>query len=219
MKRFLLILSLGGAAWGHDVITTSITFDREIIRIVYSRCASCHRPGGTAFSLLTYRDARPWAEAIKEEVLARRMPPWGAVKGFGDFRNDEGLTPEQLETIVSWADGGVPEGEEKTLPPVPEFQAPPSAQPPSNELAVSGEFKLKAPLKLDGLWPKTIPDKASFQITAILPDGSVQPLLWLLEYKKEWGHPFLLRTTVELPAGTVIRGVPKDASVVLLKGE
>ncbi len=29
------------------------------------------------------RTVEPWAEAIKEEVLARRMPPWNAVKGFG----------------------------------------------------------------------------------------------------------------------------------------
>src|SRR5438105_11797568 len=83
----------------HDVITTKITFDREIARIVYARCASCHRPGGTAFSLMTYDDARPWAKAIQEEVLERRMPPWGAVKGFGDFRNDQALTPEQIEVI------------------------------------------------------------------------------------------------------------------------
>ena len=121
MKYVLTLVCVGLPAWGHDIITTPITFDREIARIVYSRCASCHHPGGSAFSLMTYKEARPWAEAVKEEVLARRMPPWGAVKGFGDFRNDQALTPEQLEVITSWADGGVPEGEEKDLPPLPKF--------------------------------------------------------------------------------------------------
>jgi hypothetical protein len=223
MKRVLFILALGAgtsaAALAHDVITTAITFDREIIRIINSRCASCHHEDGPAFSLMSYKVARPWAEAIKEEVLARRMPPWGAVKGFGDFRNDEGLTPEQLEVIVSWADGGVPEGEDKDLPPPPKFEVPAKNAPPAHDPAVSGEYKLKTAMKLDGLWPKTIPDKASFQITAVLPDGSVQPLLWLLEYKKEWGHPFLFRTPLDLPAGTLIHGIPKDASIVLLKPE
>ena len=57
------------------------------------------------------------------------MPPWGAVKGFGDFRNDQALTPEQLELIVSWADGGVPEGEEKDLPPPPKFDESTPAAP------------------------------------------------------------------------------------------
>ncbi len=208
-----------GAAFGHDIITTPITFDREIKRIVDSRCGSCHRPGGVAFSLMTYKDARPWAEAIKEEVLARRMPPWGAVKGFGDFRNDQALTPEQLELIVSWADGGVPEGAEKDLPAAPKGDAAagvPSA-PPKGSINVSGEFVVKSDFKLDGLWPQRIPAKASFQITALLPDGSLEPLLWIQEYKPEWGHPFLLRAPLDLPKGSVIQGIPKDASVTLLK--
>ena len=72
----------------HDVISTKLTWSREVSRIIYKRCASCHHEGGSAFSLMTYEEARPWAKAIKEEVLERRMPPFGAVKGFGDFRDD-----------------------------------------------------------------------------------------------------------------------------------
>jgi hypothetical protein len=60
--------------------------------------------------LTTYGDARPWAEAIKEETLARRMPPWPAERGYGAFSNDIGLTPREFEFLVSWVDGGVPEG-------------------------------------------------------------------------------------------------------------
>jgi hypothetical protein len=227
MKRILLAaMACGsgltcGSAWCHDIITTPITFDREIRRIVDSRCASCHHPGGSAFSLMTYKDARPWAEAIKEEVLARRMPPWGAVKGFGDFRNDQALTPEQLEVIVSWADGGVPEGDEKDLPPAPKVDRGwpdiPGVAINKGSISVSGDFTVKSAFKLDGLWPQRIPAKASFQITAVLPDGSLEPLLWIQEYKPEWGHPFLLREPLDLPAGTKIQGVPKDASVTLLK--
>ena len=133
-QRLILIiglsLSAGFTASAHDIITTPITWDREISRIVYERCASCHHEGGRAFSLMTYAAARPWAVAIKEEVLERRMPPWGAVKGFGDFRNDQGLTPEQLELIISWVGGGVPEGEAKDLAPDPKFD-----QPRRNSLA------------------------------------------------------------------------------------
>ena len=117
MNRVILLLCFSvGLARAHDVITTPITYTREIYRIFQARCFSCHRPNGAAFTLMTYSDARPWAEAIKEEVLARTMPPWGAVKGFGNFRNDQALTPEQLEVIESWADGGVPEGEPTDLP-------------------------------------------------------------------------------------------------------
>lgn len=217
MKYVLLLMLCGSlTAWGHDIITTPITFDREIARIVYSHCASCHHPGGAAFSLMTYKDARPWAEAIKEEVLARRMPPWGAVKGFGDFRNDQALTPEQLEVIVSWADGGVPEGEEKDLPPAPKSEAPGLAGAQKGSISVSGDMTLKKDFKLDGLFPRSVPAKASFQITALLPDGTVEPLLWFQEYKPQWAHAFLLRSPLDLPKGTVIQGVPKDVSIVLL---
>jgi len=164
---------------------------------------------------MTYSDGRPWAVAMKEEVLARRMPPWGAVKGFGDFRNDQALTPEQLEIIVSWVDGGVPEGEPKDLPPLPKFSEDPPVTAVKGEVAVSGDTTLRRSLTLDGLFPKNVPDDASFQVTAELPDGSIEPLLWLSHYKTKFGHPFLLRTPLELPKGTVIRGVPSGATVVL----
>jgi hypothetical protein len=216
------LIAIAGAclASGHDVITTKVTFDREIIRLFNAHCISCHRMGGTAFSLATYKDARPWAKAIGEEVLQRRMPPWGAVKGFGDFRNDVGLTAEQLELIVDWEEGGAPEGEEKDLPSAPKFPkfaaAGAAVSHSPREIAVSGDLKLTRAYKLGGLWPKKVTDGESFQITAELPDGSVEPLLWLQNYKNAYQHAFLLRRPLELPAGTVISGVPAVASVSLL---
>ncbi len=209
-------LGLGRA---HDIITTPITFDREISRLFNARCASCHHEGGTAFSLLTYAEARPWAEAIREEVLGRTMPPWGAVKGFGDFRNDQALTPEQIELIESWTDGGVPEGDAKDLPAPPKFTGPSALEHPAGALLVSGEYQLARPFVLDGLLPKTVPEKAMLQITAELPDGSVQPLLWLDHYRPAFAHPFLLRNPLELPAGARIHGVPSGAAIFLLPPE
>jgi hypothetical protein len=211
-----LLAALPGTVSGHDVITTKITFDREIIRIVYARCAICHREGGSAFSLTSYSDARPWAKAIQEEVLERRMPPWGAVKGFGDFRGDEALTPEQIELIGDWVEGGSPEGELKDLPETPKWAAPTPPPHGSAKLAVSGEFKLRQPFDLAGIRPTKIDAGASFQMIAELPDGSIQPLLWLQPYKPVFGHPFWLRVPLVLPAGTVIRGLPLGAAVDLL---
>lgn len=215
MKLAALVLACAGVASAHDIITTPITWSREISRIVFHKCASCHRPGGAAFSLLTYKEARPWVVAIREETLRRTMPPWGAVKGFGDFRNDEALTPEEIELIVNWSEGGVPEGEAKDLPKLPEFPKAPKTNG-AGQIAVSGDLKLTRAFKLEGLLPRKVPAGAEFQITAELPDGSVEPLLWLKDYKEAFGHPFLLRRPIALPAGTVIRGVPKSASISLL---
>ena len=76
---------LGGYAAAHDPIGTKVTWDREIAPIVQARCVSCHSEGGKGPPLMTYEEARPWAKAIKEEVLTRRMPKWAAVRGYGDF--------------------------------------------------------------------------------------------------------------------------------------
>lgn len=217
MRAWLPMLAFCVAAQAHDVITTAITWDREISRLVYTHCASCHHPDGVAFSLMTYKDARPWAEAIKEEVIARRMPPWGAIKGFGDFRNDQGLTPEEMEIVVSWADGGVPEGEDKDLLPQPKLSDFPAAVAPKDAFAVNGDVTLTKALKVDGLLPVSVPEHGSFQILATLPDGAIQPLLWLDNYNQKFAHTFLFRNPIELPAGAMINGVPAGAKILLLK--
>jgi hypothetical protein len=213
---FLCILNVAVKLRAHDVITTKLTWNREISRIVTLRCAVCHHTGGRAFSLMTYAEARPWAVAIKEEVLSRRMPPWGAVKGFGDFRNDQGLTAEQIEWITAWVGGGVPEGDPADLeanPKIPETAPPPAT---TGQLVVNGDLRLSRDFTVDGIVPISVPDQQSMQIIATLPDGRIEPLLWLYEYKSKFAHPFLLRTPLKLPKGTLIVGVPKPSRVALL---
>jgi hypothetical protein len=218
VKRAVIVAAICLASIrGHDVITTKITWDREISRIIYKRCAGCHNAGGTAFSLATYAEARPWAEAIKEEVEERRMPPWGAVKGFGDFRNDEALTPEQIELIVNWVSGGAPEGEAKELLPAPKHANAVSRRRPDAGIAISKDTRLQSALVLDGLWPESIASGASFRVTAELPDGSIEPLLWIYQYKPRFPHSFLLRAPLELPRGTIVRGVPEGSALLLFQ--
>ena len=70
-------------------------------------------------SLATYEEARPWAKAIKEEMLEKRMPPWHAVKGYGEFRNAPPITQREIDLIVNWVEGGAPKGDDKDLPTEP----------------------------------------------------------------------------------------------------
>ena len=100
----------------HEPITTKVRFNKEVVRILQRNCLGCHRPGGIAMSLATYDEARPWAKAIKEELLEKRMPPWHPVKGFGEFRNAPELTQRDIDLIVNWVEGGAPKGDEKDLP-------------------------------------------------------------------------------------------------------
>ena len=97
-------------AYSHNPTTTTVLFNREITTLLQRKCVHCHAEGRLAMPLITFAQTRPWAEAIKEETLSRRMPPWPAERGFGTYANDIGLTPREFEFLISWIDGGVPEG-------------------------------------------------------------------------------------------------------------
>jgi hypothetical protein len=98
------------------------TFTKDVAPILYKSCAGCHRPGEIApMSLLDYKSARPWAKAIREAVLTRKMPPWFADPKFGEFANDPQLSADEIATVKAWADGGAPEGNPRDLPPQPTF--------------------------------------------------------------------------------------------------
>jgi hypothetical protein len=99
------------AAYPHNPTTTTVLFNREIATLLQRKCVQCHADGKMAMPLVTFAEARPWAEAIKQEALARHMPPWPAERGYGTFSNDIGLTPREFEFLISWIDGGVPEGD------------------------------------------------------------------------------------------------------------
>ena len=60
--------------------------------------------------LTTSEEVRPWARAIREQVLTRRMPKWHAARGYGAFLNDPTLTPYEQAVFVAWIDAGMPEG-------------------------------------------------------------------------------------------------------------
>ncbi len=215
--RFWLIVAVSlSAVQAHDIITTKITFSREISRIVYQRCATCHRDGGTAFSLMTYADARPWAKAIKEEVLERRMPPWEAVKGFGEFRGDRGLTGEEIETIAAWVEGGAPEGETKYLPPPPRLAdwQDPAAPKGTSEVMLDDGGKLAAPSQVLAIRAKALKKGATVQIVAIRPDSTVEPLIWIYQYNSAFQRTYYYAAPLTLPAGTRIEMNPPAAGTV-----
>jgi len=201
----------------HDFSRNPVTWNREVSRIVYDRCASCHRAGGTSFSLMTYREAQPHANAIRDAVLSRRMPPWGAVKGFGEFRNDTSLTQEQIELIAAWVDGDAPRGNNaNTLPQPPKFESAAADPAQTNGIQVAGDVRLRQSITLKGVLPQNVPAHRSLQVTAILPDGAIKPLVWLYEYHDAYQHPFLFREPIALPAGTVIKGVRAPSKILLL---
>lgn len=325
----------------HVPITTKIVFNREIAQIFQRKCFQCHTDGNVSVPLTTYKEARPWAVAIKEEILEKRMPPWGAASGYGHFANDMSLTGREISLILSWADGGAPSGvllvdEDKQpvfVPPLNNWEqgspdaviafganqkvaadspfrverfdvstalkqprwlralqvnptdrrvvryaaiydardgrwlgtwtpsSPVSAMPAGSGLQLPAAAKLTVeigyrgnmedgsgagelglyfaekpaaatPIALDlapaavtmaagkkaerlraetvirsastiaSMWPRLGPGAKSLEVTAIRPDGSVEPMLWVNAYRAEWPAPYILKEPMALPAGT-----------------
>lgn len=344
------VLGLVAAGWphlspesvsSHGRITTNIMFNREVSQIFRKKCFQCHTEGNVSMSLTTYKDARPWAVAIKEEILEKQMPPWSAVTGYGQFSNDVSLTAREISLILSWADGGAPSGvllvdEDKPAVIIPSLTGwehgepdaviplaagekvaagsgdrvarvqvptglkaaswlrslqlnftdrrvvryaavyelgtgqwlgtwtpthPVSALPAevairlpaggkvaieigyrgteedatgSGELGlyfsdskpaqvavpieitakpvsvaagqaserVRTEFTIKSATNAAALWPRLGAGATSVEVTAIRPDGGVEPLLWLKDYRADWPSPYVFKQPVALPAGT-----------------
>jgi len=326
----------------HVPITTKIVFNREIAAIFQRKCFQCHTDNNSGVPLTTYKEARPWAVAIKEEILEKRMPPWGAASGYGHFANDVSLTGREISLILSWADGGAPSGvllvdEDKQpvfVPPLNNWEqgapdetvkvaehvkiasdAPfrvdrievstglkearwiralqlnpsdrrairyaaiydardgrwlatwtpssqvsnmpagsavqlpagakltldvgykgngegevsgggelglyfaekPPAQPavaidiaPAPLSVAAGkigerlraETTLKSAMTLTAIWPKLDAAARTFELTAVRPDTSVEPLLWVNYYRAEWPSSYILKEPITLPAGT-----------------
>jgi hypothetical protein len=219
---FFIIFAFGSAVLllrAHPLYTTKITWSRDVSRIFYNKCASCHREGGSAVSLMTYQEARPWAEAIKQQVLARRMPPWNAVKGFGEFKDDHGLAQQDIQIIAEWVEGGAPQGNPLYLPPRPDFSSAPLEKNDKNDgvtrLALSGSTILKHSVEAVGIAPAQILSGGVLQVVAQRPDGSVEPLIWIEKFNPQFNATYYFRNTLLFPAGTKIEIVPGSGSVAL----
>jgi hypothetical protein len=101
---------------------TPLTFSKDIAPIFFKNCVGCHRPGEIApMSLITYKEVRPWAKAIREKIATREMPPWHPDPQYGKWENDRRLTQKEIDTVLAWIDGGVAEGNAKDLPPLPKL--------------------------------------------------------------------------------------------------
>jgi hypothetical protein len=105
----------------HKPITSKYSYNTDVYPIFKARCGQCHVAGGPApMSLLNYKEAIPWAESIREELVAEKMPP-SFVDPFGPaVKGAHAITPKELDTIITWATGGTPEGDAGKRPPATE---------------------------------------------------------------------------------------------------
>ncbi len=125
--------------------SSPVTYNKDVAPILQKSCQGCHRPGEAApMSFLTYKETRPWASAIKEAVALKKMPPWFADPHYGEFSNDRSLAPEEIQTLVRWAETGAAEGKPRDLPKPVKFVDGWNIGKPDAEFEMPAEFKVPA---------------------------------------------------------------------------
>ena len=151
--------------------------------------------------LTTYAEARPWARAIKEEVLTRRMPKWHAARGYGAFANDPSLSPFEIALIAAWADGGAVRGSGAEKPRVEEPRQ--STDPAVQERRVSMPCRdQRLPEgSLVAVQPSLAPGR-SIGLAIRQPDRSTEVIAWIRDFDPEFPETYRLRTPIRLPRGS-----------------
>ncbi|MBN8732896.1 MAG: lipocalin-like domain-containing protein [Acidobacteria bacterium] len=136
----VLLLAVAGIAFAAPV-----TFHKDVEPVLQKHCQGCHRPGEAApMSFLTYASTRPWAKAIKQAVLAKRMPPWFADPDHGKFQNDPTLSDAERNAIAQWADSGSIQGDPKSAPPPLTFTGGWNIGVPEHVIEMPNDFSVPA---------------------------------------------------------------------------
>ncbi|MEZ4238111.1 MAG: hypothetical protein R3F59_18585 [Myxococcota bacterium] len=145
MAAALLAAGCSGAEQGQ--VEGGPTYNQDVAPILAEHCGACHQDGGIApFSVATYAQASPWADAIVASVDEGRMPPFFAVSDDEcdmqiGFQDDNHLSDDEKQLLHDWADAGAPEGE----------PAGPAALPAPDHLdAPDAVLSLQSPYEVTG---------------------------------------------------------------------
>jgi hypothetical protein len=125
----------------HEPVATErsnvpVTFAKDVAPILQQSCQACHQPGGIGpMPLMTYEQVRPFAQLIRQKVVARQMPPYAydTDVGIQELKEDARLSAEEIRILAAWSDAGAPLGDPADMPPPVEWPDP-------------GDFRLSATL-------------------------------------------------------------------------
>lgn len=112
---------------------TSVTYHRQVARIIQANCVECHRAGGIApMPFETYAQVKDYAGMIKRVVHDGTMPPWFAAASTDNSRkpwkeavhlndsvhwaNDRSLSDRDKQDLQAWVTSGAPEGDPADAP-------------------------------------------------------------------------------------------------------
>jgi hypothetical protein len=88
-----------------------ISYAEDVAPIIQEKCAVCHQQGGLGPMKLTrYEEIKAFAPMIRQVLRSKQMPPFQPDPTIGHWAPNEGLSSEQLRTLVHWVEAGAPRG-------------------------------------------------------------------------------------------------------------
>ena len=170
-------------------LLAAVTFYQDVEPILRKHCVVCHQRGELGpMPLVTYKDVRPRAAAIREAVKLRRMPPWFADPKHGEFANDPRLSEDEIRLIDAWAASGAPAGEPRTRQ---TLSAPQRVKP--DLLLTAPPVRIPAGAEIDyqyAVLPLNLTEDRWVRATEILP-GSRAVVHHAVLYVREAGSQWL----------------------------
>jgi hypothetical protein len=204
--RFALVSGLFVAAVASAVPLAAAdgtpTFTKDVAPIFYKSCIECHRATMFApMSLTSYEDARPWLRSIKQRVTARTMPPWGSDMPHGVLSNDPRLTDQEIQTIVSWIDGGAPKGSPADMPKMPALAEGWTIGKPDAVYSMTEDYKIPAAGTIEYLYiriPVNLPEDRWYTAVEIKPSARAH-VHHIIAYVREPGSTWLKDIKLGIP--------------------
>lgn len=137
--------AVGGKDRAEPKAPAKPTYSDHVAEILNRKCVECHRPGEVApFSLVGYANAKKWSGMIAKVTGDGLMPPWKAVHGYGEFRDENRLSDIELRTLQNWAKTGASLGNAKKVPKTPVFESEWTLGKPDLVLQPDEAYKLGA---------------------------------------------------------------------------
>ena len=181
--------------------TPAPTYSKEVSRIIQKNCENCHRPGQVGpFALTSYDEARAFVKEIKRVTQARGMPPWHAVRGYGEFKNERRLSDADIDAIARWVDAGAPRGNRSRPVANLGIRIPASAENHKE----TAHWTLSEDLLAYSVAPHMHLLGKEMLVTATLPDGAQKSLVWAKPYVFNWQTGYVFKEPIPLPKGTRI---------------
>lgn len=132
-----------------QMVASTMTYHRDVARILQANCVECHHSGGVApFTLDSYDAVIEHAGMIRKQVERGAMPPWFAAPLEGathsPWGNDRSLSERDRTDLLVWLSSDRPKGDVADAPKPRSFPSEWSIGKPDAIIASAKAVSVKA---------------------------------------------------------------------------